>query len=85
MLQLLEERRNVSTPSPPPNINGSEPQSSPFNTPMTLRQIEKVSDELSFQIDDLSSPLKPDLEENIYKLIRGSMPPHADPHRACRP
>ncbi|KAM4062754.1 DDE superfamily endonuclease [Hirsutella rhossiliensis] len=55
VLQCLEARQ-ATTPTPPPN---SGPHSSPFETPLTLRQINKVADKLDLVLEDDKS-LDPD-------------------------
>ncbi|KJZ68936.1 hypothetical protein HIM_11679 [Hirsutella minnesotensis 3608] len=68
VLQCLEARQ-ARTPTPPPN---SGPHSSPFETPLTLRQINKVADKLEIVLEDDES-LDPDFSHDLSRFIRGSL------------
>ncbi|KJZ70465.1 hypothetical protein HIM_10137 [Hirsutella minnesotensis 3608] len=68
VLQCLEARQ-AKTPTPPPN---SGPHSSPFETPLTLRQINKVADKLEMVLEDDES-LDPDFSHDLSRFIRGSL------------
>ncbi|KAM4060315.1 DDE superfamily endonuclease [Hirsutella rhossiliensis] len=68
VLQCLEARQ-ATTPTPPPN---SGPHSSPFETPLTLRQINKVADKLDLVLEDDKS-LDPDFSHDLSRFIRGSL------------
>ena len=68
VLQCLEARQ-ARTPTPPPN---SEPHSSPFRTPLTLRQINKVAEKLEIVLEEDES-LDPDFSHDLSRFIRGSL------------
>ena len=68
VLQSLEERQ-VKTPTPPPN-SGSH--SSPFETPLTLRQINKVAARLDTVLGEDES-LDPNFSHDLGRFIRGSL------------
>ncbi|KJZ67999.1 hypothetical protein HIM_12611 [Hirsutella minnesotensis 3608] len=69
VLEVLQARQMHRTPSPP---LGSGPSSSPFETPLTLRQMNKVADllETSLREDD---GLTFDLRRDLGRFIRGSL------------
>ncbi|KJZ68083.1 hypothetical protein HIM_12526 [Hirsutella minnesotensis 3608] len=69
VLRVLEARQAKKTPSPPPR---SGPYSSPFETPLTLRQINKVAEELGTRIEDNDS-LDPGFARDLNRFIRGSL------------
>jgi hypothetical protein len=69
ILGLIEERQPQRTPTPP---LPSELQSSPFSTPITLRQMNKVASKLE-DIIDQQEGLDPELVGDISRFIRGSL------------
>ena len=69
VLRCLEGRQARRTPTPPPN---SGPHSSPFETPLTLRQINKVADKLETALEQDES-LDPNFSHDLSRFIRGSL------------
>ncbi|KHN98366.1 transposase [Metarhizium album ARSEF 1941] len=71
VIEALEQRAAIytSTPSPPPLYHNN---SSDFETPTTLRQINKVANKLGEVLEDDTS-LEPEFARNISRFIRGSL------------
>lgn len=65
VLDQLEARAN-RTPSPVPQDH-LLPMSSPFSTPVTLRQVNKVAEQILHEIDD--EDFNPELRTRIEKMI----------------
>ncbi|KAF5120292.1 hypothetical protein E5D57_013645 [Metarhizium anisopliae] len=65
---MLAARQAESTPSPP----SAGLQSSPFGTPVTLRQMNKVADKVARAIKE-DDNLDPDLRYEMSRFIRGSL------------
>jgi len=61
VLQVIQERQAVRTPSPPANAVFN---SSPFATPITLRQMNKVADKLATIAGDI---------DHLQQFIKGSL------------
>jgi hypothetical protein len=70
VLQILEARQAKKTPSPPSSSGGLH--SSPFATPLTLRQINKVADKLENILQE-DEDLDPDFTYDLGRFIRGSL------------
>ena len=70
VLQILEERQAKKTPSPPSSSGGM--RSSPFSTPLTLRQMNKVADKLEDVLQE-DRDLDPEFAHDISRFIRGSL------------
>ncbi|OWT42328.1 DDE superfamily endonuclease domain-containing protein [Pochonia chlamydosporia 170] len=68
VLEILAARQPEGTPSPP--FSGL--QSSPFSTPVTLRQMNKVADKVTRVIRE-DENLDPDLRYEMSRFIRGSL------------
>ena len=68
VLEILASRQAESTPSPP----STALQSSPFDTPVTLRQMNKVADKVANVIKE-DEDLDPDLRYEMSRFIRGSL------------
>jgi hypothetical protein len=68
VLEILAARQPEHTPSPP----STGLQSSPFSTPVTLRQMNKVADKVADVIKE-DDDLDPDLRYEIGRFIRGSL------------
>ncbi|OAQ57362.1 DDE superfamily endonuclease [Pochonia chlamydosporia 170] len=68
VLEILAARQPGSTPSPP----STALQSSPFGTPVTLRQMNKVADKVARVIQE-DEILDPDLRCEMSRFIRGSL------------
>ncbi|KID81924.1 transposase [Metarhizium guizhouense ARSEF 977] len=68
VLEILAARQPESTPSPP----SAGLQSSPFGTPVTLRQMNKVADKVTRVIKE-DDNLDPDLRYEMSRFIRGSL------------
>ncbi|KID81501.1 transposase, partial [Metarhizium majus ARSEF 297] len=70
IIEALEQRAAIytPTPSPPPYLYHS---SSDFETPTTLRQINKVANRLEEVLEDTS--FEPEFTYNISRFIRGSL------------
>jgi hypothetical protein len=71
VLKTMKDRLPERTPSPDPS-RMAHPQSSPFTTPLTLRQINKVADQLESVLEQ-DQDLNPTLTYNISRFIRGSL------------
>ena len=69
ILQLLEARQSKKTPSPPPT---SSSYSSSFETPLTLRHINKVADKLETVLQE-DEDLNPEFTRDLSRFIRGSL------------
>ncbi|KJZ69829.1 hypothetical protein HIM_10782 [Hirsutella minnesotensis 3608] len=69
VLEVLQARQMHRTPSPP---LGSGPSSSPFETPLTLRQMNKVADRLETSLRE-DDGLTFDLRRDLGRFIRGSL------------
>ncbi|KAK3897358.1 hypothetical protein C8A05DRAFT_19857, partial [Staphylotrichum tortipilum] len=72
VLQAVHARQALRTPSPPPIPQGTKLTSSPFSTPITLRQINKVADELEVTLRE-NDDLDPSFAYNLGRFIRGSL------------
>jgi hypothetical protein len=70
VLQILAARQAQKTPTPPSSSGG--PQSSPFNTPLTLRQMNKVANKLDAVLQE-DEDLNPEFANNLSRFIRGSL------------
>lgn len=70
VLQGLRERLPQYTPSPP-STAAAPASSSPFNTPVTLRQMHKVADKLEAVIFD--GGIDPETSAILARFIKGSM------------
>ncbi|OAQ57289.2 DDE superfamily endonuclease [Pochonia chlamydosporia 170] len=70
VLKILEERQAKKTPSPPSSTGGLH--SSPFSTPLTLRQMNKVADKLEDFLEE-DQHLDPEFAHDIGRFIRGSL------------
>ena len=68
ILQQLQDRQPQRTPTPP----SSQGSSSQFNTPVTLRQINKVAAQVTDGLGDLED-LDPSTASNIDRFIRGAL------------
>lgn len=71
VLKDVEKRNAKRTPSPPPN-NQDGPLSSPFQTPLTLQQINQVAYSLECVLED-DDTLDPDFAYNLSQFIHGSL------------
>ncbi len=69
VLKSLQLRVTTFTPSPPSSTRGL--QSSPFNTPLTLRQIDKVADKLEEAIKETEG-LAEEAIQTTQRLVRGA-------------
>jgi hypothetical protein len=69
VLNTLKARQPERTPSPDPTAHL---QSSPFTTPLTLRQINKVADQLESVLEQ-DQTLDPTFTHNISRFVRGSL------------
>ncbi|KGQ02871.1 hypothetical protein BBAD15_g11910 [Beauveria bassiana D1-5] len=69
VLQQLQQPNRARTPSPQPlwHNNGS----SPFNTPYTLRQADKLANQVTEALQN--SPLDAELTGKLQALIKGSL------------
>ena len=68
VLDVLEARRPQT---PPPILQDHQlPFSSPFSTPITLRQVNKVANQIQEEL--ISLEVAPTLRNNIERLISGS-------------
>src|SRR5262249_45038944 len=65
----MKDRLPERTPSPD---HTAYPQSSPFTTPLTLRQINKVAGQLESVLEQ-DQDLDPRFTEDISRFIRGSL------------
>ena len=70
VLQILEARQAEKTPTPPSSPGG--PHSSPFVTPVTLRQMNKVASKLETELQG-SEELDPEFTYDLDRFIRGSL------------
>jgi DDE superfamily endonuclease/Tc5 transposase-like DNA-binding protein len=70
VLQILEARQATRTPTPPSSSGALH--SSPFATPLTLRQINKVADKLGNVLQE-DEELDPEFAYNLGRFIRGSL------------
>lgn len=69
VLDLVRSRMAASkTPTPPPH----GPESSPFSTPLTVRQINKVAWMIDEGLEAVGS-VSPDLAHDISRFIKGSL------------
>lgn len=67
VLRKVEERRpRIRTPSPPP-------PSSSNNTPVTLRQINKVADKIKSSLQDGELTIIPEFAKTINCFVKGSL------------
>ncbi|KJZ70720.1 hypothetical protein HIM_09904 [Hirsutella minnesotensis 3608] len=69
VLEVLQSRQMHRTPSPPLR---SGPSSSPFETPLTLRQMNKVADRLETSLRE-DDGLNSDLRRDLGRFIWGSL------------
>jgi hypothetical protein len=69
---ILQDIHNRQAAHTPPPSTSSLPESSPFNTPITLRQMNKVASQLK---DDLyeEEDLDPAFVGNINRFVRGAL------------
>jgi hypothetical protein len=70
VLETLKSRLPKRTPTPPPI--DPELHSSPFSTPLTLRQMNKVADKIESVIQE-DQDLDPVFADNINRFIRGGL------------
>lgn len=70
VLKILDERQAKKTPSPPSSSGGM--RSSPFSTPLTLRQMNKVADKLEGVLHE-DQDLDPEFAHDVSRFIRGSL------------
>jgi hypothetical protein len=70
VLSVLESRQAQYTPPPPDRPE--EPYSSPFRTPLTLRQINKVANKLGNVLEE-DNNLDPDFAHDLDRFIKGSL------------
>ena len=70
VLKILEERQAKKTPSPPTSSGGI--RSSPFSTPLTLRQMNKVADKLEDVLHE-DQDLDAEFAHDVGRFIRGSL------------
>jgi hypothetical protein len=68
VLELVHFRATVQTPSPEPEWHGS----SDFETPTTLRQINKVADRLDDFLQE-DTVLDDEFKYNLGRFMRGSL------------
>ncbi|OAQ58169.1 DDE superfamily endonuclease [Pochonia chlamydosporia 170] len=69
ILQLLDACQSKKTPSPPAT---SSSYSSSFETPLTLRHINKVADKLETVLQE-DEDLNPEFTRDLSRFIRGSL------------
>ncbi|KAK4148489.1 hypothetical protein C8A00DRAFT_19691 [Chaetomidium leptoderma] len=67
VLQVVRDRQARRTPSPPPM-----PDSSPFSTPLTLRQINRVAERLE-DIMERQDNIDLGFADDLQRFIRGSL------------
>jgi hypothetical protein len=67
IIEELHKRQPERTPTPPPQLF-----SSPFSTPITIRQINKVADKLENTLQE-DNTIDPEFAEDISRFIRGSL------------
>jgi hypothetical protein len=72
VLKTIKDRQPERTPSPNPKSTTVHPQSSPFTTPLTLRQINKVASQLESVLEQ-DQYLALTFTDNISRFIRGSL------------
>ena len=68
VLDKVAHRRQLTPTNPPPN----GPHSSPFHTPVTLRQLNKVALEINDQMS-LLSELGVEFKDNINRFVSGAL------------
>lgn len=75
VIRILEERQAKRTPSPPRTREDQPTEalmSSPFTTPLTLRQMNKVADKLETTLHE-DQNLDPEFAGDLSRFIRGSL------------
>jgi hypothetical protein len=69
VIEALVERQPARTPTPPPNL-----QSSPFSTPITLHQMNKVANSLEDRLyHDQDQILDPVFKQEVRRFICRSL------------
>ncbi|KJZ75905.1 hypothetical protein HIM_04729 [Hirsutella minnesotensis 3608] len=68
MRRIQERQERALTPPPPP---APELQSSPFNTPVTLRQLKKIAYDLQTQAKE--EDFNPALKRTLDQFVRGAL------------
>ena len=71
VLRRIQERQERAVTLPPPPPSAQELQSSPFNTPVTLRQLNKLASNLQTQVK--KEDVNPELKRTLDQFVRGAL------------